>query len=196
MENVEFLFCVYFDFQIVYFDEEFFFNEGEEFCFYFVLIDGYFEIMENGQCCFKFCIQFFGNFIFGDGKFDNQNYVIIFYCGEYIQFIDVNQDNYFEECFKICSVFVEFEEMKMDNVFFYIFGVKNVVYIFVVILGVCEYIFLENIGIFGDVVVGKEQMFGIFFVRILVEIGGKFYYGYFDFFNGIFMMICGGVFKV
>lgn len=56
MENVEFFFCVYFDLQIVYLDEEFLFNEGEEFCFYFVFVDGYFEIMENGMCCFKFCI--------------------------------------------------------------------------------------------------------------------------------------------
>ena len=38
-----------------------------------------------------------GNPIVGEGKPENQNHAIIFTRGEYMQTIDMNQDNYFEE---------------------------------------------------------------------------------------------------
>ncbi|KAF5376041.1 hypothetical protein D9615_007782 [Tricholomella constricta] len=48
--------------------------------------------------------------ILSDGKLDNQNHVIIFYLGEYLQLIDANHSNYLKECLKIQSILGEFEE--------------------------------------------------------------------------------------
>ena len=55
-----------------------------------------------------------GNPILGDGKSDNQNHVIVFYRGEYLQLIDANRDNYLEECLKIRNILGEFEEYNMS----------------------------------------------------------------------------------
>ncbi|KAB1200214.1 Callose synthase 7 [Morella rubra] len=44
----------------------------------------------------------------GEGKPENQNHAIIFTRGEALQTIDMNQDNYFEEAFKMRNVLNEF----------------------------------------------------------------------------------------
>ncbi|GAB2216129.1 hypothetical protein Droror1_Dr00023897 [Drosera rotundifolia] len=44
----------------------------------------------------------------GKGKPENQNHAIIFTRGEALQTIDMNQDNYFEEAFKVRNVLQEF----------------------------------------------------------------------------------------
>ncbi|KAI7726587.1 hypothetical protein M8C21_011004, partial [Ambrosia artemisiifolia] len=44
----------------------------------------------------------------GEGKPENQNHAIIFTRGEALQTIDMNQDNYFEEAFKMRNVLEEF----------------------------------------------------------------------------------------
>jgi 1,3-beta-glucan synthase len=82
----------------------------------------------------------------------------VFYRGEYLQLIDVNQDNYLEECLKIQNVLGEFEE--------YCTPAKNPYGPWgakaftqsppVAIVGAREYIFSENIGILGDLAAGKE----------------------------------------
>ena len=46
----------------------------------------------------------------GEGKPENQNHAIIFTRGEALQTIDMNQDNYFEESFKMRNVLQEFDE--------------------------------------------------------------------------------------
>ncbi|KAJ0971510.1 hypothetical protein J5N97_019469 [Dioscorea zingiberensis] len=46
----------------------------------------------------------------GEGKPENQNHAIIFTRGEALQTIDMNQDNYLEEAFKIRNVLAEFLE--------------------------------------------------------------------------------------
>ncbi|MBA0570078.1 hypothetical protein Golob_003765 [Gossypium lobatum] len=45
----------------------------------------------------------------GGGKPENQNHALIFTRGEALQTIDMNQDNYFEEAFKMRNVLEEFE---------------------------------------------------------------------------------------
>nr|GEV22691.1 callose synthase 7-like [Tanacetum cinerariifolium] len=46
----------------------------------------------------------------GEGKPENQNHAIIFTRGEALQTIDMNQDNYFEEAFKMRNVLEEFHK--------------------------------------------------------------------------------------
>ncbi|GJN41149.1 hypothetical protein PR202_gn00486 [Eleusine coracana subsp. coracana] len=49
----------------------------------------------------------------GEGKPENQNHAIIFTRGEALQAIDMNQDNYIEEAFKMRNVLEEFESRKV-----------------------------------------------------------------------------------
>ena len=42
-----------------------------------------------------------GNPILGEGKPENQNHAIIFAHGEYLQTLDMNQDNYLGEAYKM-----------------------------------------------------------------------------------------------
>ncbi|KAL6946774.1 1,3-beta-glucan synthase component fks3 [Hanseniaspora vineae] len=161
------------------------------------LIDGFCEKLENsGKRKPLYRIKLSGNPILGDGKSDNQNHSIVFYRGEYIQVIDANQDNYYEECLKIRSVLSEFEELSVENVLPYIpeLEYKNEEAP-VAIVGAREYIFSENIGVLGDIAAGKEQTFGTLFARTLAEIGGKLHYGHPDFLNAIFMTTRGGISK-
>ncbi|KAK9676237.1 hypothetical protein RND81_11G063300 [Saponaria officinalis] len=48
----------------------------------------------------------------GEGKPENQNHAIIFTRGEALQTIDMNQDNYFEEAFKMRNVLEEFQKTR------------------------------------------------------------------------------------
>ena len=58
----------------------------------------------------KLRIEFPGNPILGERKWDNQNHALIFfYRGEYL-LIDANRDNYLEECIEIRNALGEFEE--------------------------------------------------------------------------------------
>ncbi|XP_014511583.1 callose synthase 3-like [Vigna radiata var. radiata] len=49
-----------------------------------------------------------GPAILGEGKQENQNHAIIFTRGEGLQTIDMNQDNYMEEAFKMRNLLQEF----------------------------------------------------------------------------------------
>lgn len=51
-----------------------------------------------------------GNAKIGEGKPENQNHAIIFTRGEALQTIDMNQDNYLEEAFKMRNLLEEFNE--------------------------------------------------------------------------------------
>lgn len=196
IENTEFLLRAYPDLQIAYLDEERPRKEGGEPRIFSALIDGHSEIMANGKRRPKFRIELPGNPILGDGKSDNQNHVIVFYRGEYLQLIDANQDNYLEECLKIRNILGEFEDFRVSSHSPYSQqGVVEAKKSPVAIVGAREYIFSENIGILGDVAAGKEQTFGTLLARALAFIGGKLHYGHPDFLNAIFMTTRGGVSK-
>jgi 1,3-beta-glucan synthase component len=155
------------DLQIAYLDEESLKKEGGEPRLFSALIDGHSDfIPETGKRRPKFRIELSGNPILGDGKSDNQNHVIFFYRGEYLQLIDVNQDNYLEECLKIRNILGEFGEYSISSRSPYALpGHQEFTKPLVTIVGAREYIFSENIGILGDIVSGKEQTFGTLATR-------------------------------
>jgi 1,3-beta-glucan synthase len=157
-ENAEFLLSTYPGLQIAYLEEPPR-KEGGEPELYSALIDGHSEfIPETGKPKPKFRIELPGNPILGNGRSDNQNHAIVFYRGEYLQLIDVNQDNYLEECLKNQNVLGKFEE--------YCTPAKNPYEPWgakaftqsppVAIAGARKYIFSENIGILGNLAAGKE----------------------------------------
>ncbi|GBE86431.1 hypothetical protein SCP_0903100 [Sparassis crispa] len=144
----------------------------------------------------KFRIELPGNPVLDDGKSDNQNHAIIFYCGEYLQLIDANPDNYLEECLKIRNVLGEFEEYAVSCQSLYAqWGHKEFKKNPVTFVGAHEYIFSKNIGILDDLAAGKEQTFGTLTARSLAWIGAKLHYGHPDFLNAIDMNTRGGVSK-
>lgn len=51
----------------------------------------------------------------GEGKPENQKHAIIFTRGEALQTIDMNQDNYFEEAFKMRNVLEEFQKSRRKH---------------------------------------------------------------------------------
>ncbi|KAJ7598204.1 1,3-beta-glucan synthase component FKS1 [Mycena floridula] len=194
-ENAEFLLRAYPDLQIAYLDEEPPAKEGGDPRIFSALIDGHSEFVGEKRRP-KFRIELPGNPILGDGKSDNQNHAIVFYRGEYLQLIDVNQDNYLEECLKIRNVLAEFEEYRVSGESPYAsWGSKDFKKSPVAIVGAREYIFSENIGILRDLAAGKEQTFGTLSARSMAWIGGKLHYGHPDFLNGLFMNTRGGVSK-
>ncbi|TFK45980.1 1,3-beta-glucan synthase [Heliocybe sulcata] len=197
-ENAEFLLRMYPDLQIAYLNEEPPRKEGGDPQIFSALIDGHSEFVpETGRHRPKFRIELPGNPILGDSKSDNQNHAIIFYCGEYMQLIDANQDNYLEECLKIRNILGEFEEYSVSTQSPYAtWGQKEFKNPPVAIVGAREYIFSEKIGILGDIAAGKEQTFGTLAARSLAWIGGKLHYGHPDFLNALFMNTRGGVSKV
>ncbi|GES72603.1 glycosyltransferase family 48 protein [Rhizophagus clarus] len=208
LRNVDFLLRSYPDLQIAYLEQVPQENQEIEPKFFSVLIDGHCEILPDGKRKPIYRIQLPGNPILGNGKSDNQNHAIIFYRGEYIQLIDANQDNYFEECLKIRNILGEFEQYNMPKEL--IPDTKpgtNEVKITippyselsnkhpVAIVGACEYIFSKNCGALGDLTAGKGQAFGTLTQRIIAKVGGKLHYGHPDFLNAIFMTTRGGVSK-
>jgi hypothetical protein len=86
--------------------------------------------------------------------------IYLFYCGEYLQLIDANQDNYLEECLKICNVLEEFEYSVSHQSPYAVAGHKGFTKPPIAIIVTHEYIFSGNIGILGDIASGKEQTFG------------------------------------
>ena len=68
--------------------------------YYSVLIDGDCPIINGTQRQPRYKIKLPGQPVIGDGKSDNQNHSIIFARGEFLQLVDANQDNYFEEAVK------------------------------------------------------------------------------------------------
>ncbi|QEU59953.1 hypothetical protein KDRO_C04770 [Kluyveromyces lactis] len=158
--------------------------------YYSCVIDGYCDIDGDGEYIPKYKIELSGDPILGNGKSDNQNHSIIFTRGEYIQLIDANQDNYFEECLKIKNILKEFDDTSANS------DIENVKDIApVAIVGTREHIFSENNGVLGDIAAGKEKVFGTFFARTLGYINSKLHYGHPDFINAIFITTRGGVSK-
>ncbi|KAH8978530.1 1,3-beta-D-glucan synthase catalytic subunit [Lactarius hatsudake] len=103
-ENAEFLLRAYPELQTAYLEEEPR-SDGGEPHLYSALIDGHSEFNpQMGRHKPKFRIELPGNPIL----------MIIFYRGEYLQLIDANQDNYLEECLKICNVLAEFGEYSKE----------------------------------------------------------------------------------
>ncbi|KAJ4729026.1 Callose synthase [Melia azedarach] len=119
----------------------------------------------------------------GEGKPENQNHAIIFTRGEALQTIDMNQDNYFEEAFKMRNVLEEF--LKSPS------GRRDPT-----ILGLREHIFTGSVSSLAWFMSNQETCFVTISQRILANpLRVRFHYGHPDIFDRIFHITRGGISK-
>ncbi|KAK4438966.1 Callose synthase 7 [Sesamum alatum] len=119
----------------------------------------------------------------GEGKPENQNHAIIFTRGEALQTIDMNQDNYFEESFKMRNVLEEF--LKTHH------GQRTPT-----ILGLREHIFTGSVSSLAWFMSNQETSFVTIGQRILANpLRVRFHYGHPDIFDRIFHLTRGGISK-
>ncbi|KAI3929909.1 hypothetical protein MKW98_004063 [Papaver atlanticum] len=118
----------------------------------------------------------------GEGKPENQNHAIIFTRGEALQTIDMNQDNYLEEAFKMRNLLEEFNE---DH------GVRPPT-----ILGVRENIFTGSVSSLAWFMSNQETSFVTIGQRVLARpLKVRFHYVHPDVFDRIFHITRGGISK-
>ncbi|KAL8551751.1 hypothetical protein ACS0TY_000717 [Phlomoides rotata] len=126
-----------------------------------------------------FRIKLPGTAKIGEGKPKNQNNAIIFTRGEALQTIDMNQDNYLEEAFKMCNLLEEFNE---DH------GVRQPT-----ILGVREHIFTGRVSSLAWFMLNKETSFVTIGQRVLARplkiVAGWIFPGYTFFSSCVFSLI-------
>ncbi|KAH6822887.1 glucan synthase-like 7 [Perilla frutescens var. hirtella] len=119
----------------------------------------------------------------GEGKPENQNHAIIFTRGESLQTIDMNQDNYFEEAFKMRNVLEEFLKTRH--------GERRPT-----ILGLREHIFTGSVSSLAWFMSNQETSFVTIGQRVLANpLRVRFHYGHPDIFDRIFHLTRGGISK-
>ncbi|XP_028797659.1 callose synthase 7, partial [Neltuma alba] len=119
----------------------------------------------------------------GEGKPENQNHAIIFTRGEALQAIDMNQDNYYEEAFKMRNVLEEFHKSHS--------GHRRPT-----ILGLREHIFTGSVSSLAWFMSNQETSFVTIGQRILANpLRVRFHYGHPDIFDRIFHITRGGISK-
>ncbi|XP_050944379.1 callose synthase 1 isoform X4 [Cucumis melo] len=124
-----------------------------------------------------------GPAILGEGKPENQNHAIIFTRGECLQTIDMNQDNYMEEAFKMRNLLEEFLT-KHD-------GVR-----YPTILGLREHIFTGSVSSLAWFMSNQENSFVTIGQRLLANpLKVRFHYGHPDVFDRLFHLTRGGISK-
>lgn len=118
----------------------------------------------------------------GEGKPENQNHAIIFTRGEALQAIDMNQDNYLEEAFKIRNLLEEFNQSHDGCA--------------PTILGVREHIFTGSVSSLAWFMSNQESSFVTIGQRVLADpLKVRFHYGHPDVFDRIFHITRGGISK-
>ncbi|KAJ0037576.1 hypothetical protein Pint_24113 [Pistacia integerrima] len=124
-----------------------------------------------------------GPAMLGEGKPENQNHAIIFTRGEGLQTIDMNQDNYMEEAFKMRNLLQEF--LKKHD------GVR-----YPTILGLREHIFTGSVSSLAWFMSNQETSFVTIGQRLLAHpLKVRFHYGHPDIFDRLFHLTRGGVSK-
>ncbi|KAB1224868.1 Callose synthase 2 [Morella rubra] len=124
-----------------------------------------------------------GPAILGEGKPENQNHAIIFTRGEGLQTIDMNQDNYMEEAFKMRNLLQEFL-------------IKHGGVRFPTILGLREHIFTGSVSSLAWFMSNQENSFVTIGQRLLADpLKVRFHYGHPDVFDRLFHLTRGGVSK-
>ncbi|XVE83628.1 hypothetical protein DITRI_Ditri16bG0102300 [Diplodiscus trichospermus] len=119
----------------------------------------------------------------GEGKPENQNHALIFTRGEALQTIDMNQDNYFEEAFKMRNVLEEFEHSRR--------WLRKPT-----ILGLREHIFTGSVSSLAWFMSNQETSFVTIGQRFLASpLRVRFHYGHPDIFDRIFHITRGGISK-
>ena len=118
-----------------------------------------------------------GNAVIGEGKPENQNHALIFTRGRYIQAMDMNQDGYFEEAFKMRNLLEEFN------------GGSS-------ILGFREHIFTGSVSSVANYMALQELSFVTLGQRVLYNpLRIRQHYGHPDVFDKLFVMTEGGMSK-
>ncbi|KMT02455.1 hypothetical protein BVRB_9g204040 [Beta vulgaris subsp. vulgaris] len=119
----------------------------------------------------------------GEGKPENQNHAIIFTRGEALQTIDMNQDNYFEEAFKMRNVLQEFQKSRRKR--------RKPT-----ILGLREHIFTGSVSSLAWFMSNQETSFVTIGQRVLANpLRVRFHYGHPDIFDRLFHITRGGLSK-
>ncbi|KAK7333652.1 hypothetical protein VNO80_30429 [Phaseolus coccineus] len=119
----------------------------------------------------------------GEEKPENQNHAIVFTRGEALQTIDMNQDNYYEEAFKMRNVLEEFRNRHS--------GRQKPT-----ILGIREHIFTGSVSSLAWFMSNQETSFVTIGQRILANpLRVQFHYGHPDIFDRIFHITRGGLSK-
>ncbi|CAI0409346.1 unnamed protein product, partial [Linum tenue] len=118
----------------------------------------------------------------GEGKPENQNHAIIFTRGEALQTIDMNQDNYFEEAYKMRNLLQEFLKRQGRRA--------------PSILGLRENIFTGSVSSLAWFMSYQETSFVTIGQRLLSNpLRVRFHYGHPDVFDRVFHITRGGISK-
>ena len=131
----------------------------------------------SGEDVVLYKVRLPGNPILGEGKPENQNHAIIFTRGEYLQTLDMNQDNYMGESFKMRNLL----ECFRGNVR---------------IVGFREHIFSEAGGAVAGFAAANEFVFGTVVQRFTTwPLRVRFHYGHPDVWDKVWALSSGGVSK-
>ncbi|PON73084.1 Glycosyl transferase [Trema orientale] len=123
----------------------------------------------------------------GEGKSENLNHAIVFTRGEALQTIDMNQENYFEEAYKMRNVLEEFLKPRR--------GRQKPT-----ILGLREHIYTASVSSLSRFMSNQETSFRAIGQRTLADplrqvLQVRFHYGHSDIFDKIFHTTRGGISK-
>ena len=136
-----------------------------------------------------------GPILIGEGKPENQNHAMIFTRGEFLEAIDMNQDNYLEEAFKMRNLLEEFDPLREDDKVHHrdeirrpspvqqgsngVKASKNGV-LKCAILGFRENIFTANLMSVGTYMSLMEATFVSMTLRTFAWLGSRMHYGHPD----------------
>lgn len=158
-------------------------SAGSESSFFSVLIKGAGLGEGDGKGVTEiYRVRLPGNPVLGEGKPENQNHAVIFTRGEHVMAIDMNQEGYFEDAFKMRNFLQEFAASDPD--------------VPTTILGFREHIFTGGVSSLANYMALQEFSFVTLGQRVLNRpLRMRLHYGHPDVFDKLFFMQNGGVSK-